>query len=42
MTFLHGKCFYLGQCDSVEHTERRIRETASYIAEAEYLATSQR
>ncbi len=40
MTFLHGKCFYLGLCDSVERTERRIRETVSYIAEAEYLATS--
>ena len=42
MTFLHGKCFYLGVCDSLERTERRIRETADYIEEAESLATLQR
>ena len=33
---LHGACFYTGACN--RHTERRIRETASYIADAESLA----
>lgn len=36
---LHGDCFYLGLCDPLEDTERRIRETADYIADAERLAT---
>ena len=35
---LHGDCFYLGFCEPVEHTERLIRETAGYIADAEQLA----
>ena len=33
---LHGACFYTGACN--QHTERRIRETADYIADAETLA----
>ena len=36
---LHGDCFYLGLCEPLEDTERRIRETADYIADAERLAT---
>ena len=35
---LHGDCFYLGFCDPLDDTERRIRETAAYIADAERLA----
>ena len=35
---LHGDCFYLGLCEPLEDTERRIRETAIYIADAERLA----
>ena len=34
---LHGQCFYNGRCDS-PNTERRIRETADYIRDAESLA----
>lgn len=33
---LHGACFYGGRCN--RHTERRIRETAQYIADAQALA----
>ena len=33
---LHGACFYNGMCN--EETERRIRETADYIRDAERLA----
>ncbi len=33
---LHGACFYTGACN--RHTERRIRETNAYIADAEALA----
>lgn len=33
---LHGSCFYTGACN--RHTERRIRETADYIDDAEALA----
>ena len=33
---LHGNCFYDGNCN--EQTERRIRETAIYIDDAEGLA----
>ena len=33
---LHGACFYTGACN--RHTERRIRETDAYIADAEVLA----
>ena len=36
---LHGQCFYNGICHPV-HTERRIRETADYIRDAEALAGS--
>ena len=34
---LHGQCFHDGRCASPD-TERRIRETAGYIREAEQLA----
>lgn len=37
MDWLHGRCFYLGSCEPVLDTERRIRETADYIADAEVL-----
>ena len=33
---LHGACFYDGNCN--DQTERRIRETAMYIDDAERLA----
>ena len=33
---LHGACFYTGACN--RHTERRIRETAEYIADVGALA----
>ena len=33
---LHGSCFYIGACN--QETERRIRETAQYIDDAEALA----
>ena len=36
---LHGDCFYLGLCEPLSETERRIRETAEYIDDAERLAT---
>ena len=36
-TSLHGDCFYLGLPPTM-HTERRIRETADYIRDAERLA----
>ena len=32
---LHGDCFYLGLCEPLADTERRIRETADYIDDAE-------
>lgn len=35
---LHGECFYLGLCEPADATERRIRETADYIRDAERLA----
>ena len=35
---LHGDCFYLGLCEPIEDTERRIRETIDYIQDAETLA----
>ena len=35
---LHGRCFYHSRCDPMEETERRIRETADYIDDAERLA----
>ena len=35
---LHGTCFYLGVFEPFEETERRIRQTADYIIDAENLA----
>lgn len=35
---LHGDCFYLGLCEPIEDTERRIKETALYIQDTESLA----
>ena len=35
---LHGDCFYSGNCEPVEDTERLIRETAEYIQDARRLA----
>ena len=35
---LHGDCFYLGLCDPADEVERRIRQTADYINDAENLA----
>ena len=40
MGVLHGDCFYLGLCEPIEDTERRIRETALYIRDAESLSHS--
>ena len=36
ISYLHGTCFYSGICGP--DTERRIRETDAYIADAEALA----
>ena len=35
---LHGTCFNLGVCVPVDEVERRIRQTADYINDAERLA----
>ena len=35
---LHGACFYLGACEPINEVERRIRQTADYINDAENLA----
>ncbi len=35
---LHGLCFYLGWCEPLSETTRRIRETIDYIRDAERLA----
>ncbi len=35
---LHGACFYLGACEPADEVERRIRQTADYIYDAENLA----
>ncbi len=35
---LHGDCFYLGLCEPLATTARRIRETGDYVADAEALA----
>jgi len=35
---LHGECFYHGICEPVTEVERRIRQTADYINDAEQLA----
>ena len=37
---LHGDCFYSGDCEPVEDTERLIRETADYIEHARRLAAA--
>ena len=37
---LHGDCFYSGNCEPVEDTERLIRQTSTYIADARRLAAS--
>ena len=37
ITQLHGECFYNGIWEPIE-TERRIRETADYVQDAENLA----
>ncbi len=35
---LHGECFYHGICEPVAEVERRIRQTADYITDAERLS----
>ncbi len=35
---LHGACFYLGVCEPAHEVDRRIRQTADYINDAENLA----
>ena len=35
---IHGGCFYLGICEPRDEVERRIRQTADYIRDAEGLA----
>ena len=35
---LHGQCFYNGLCDPLEDTERLVRRTSAYIADAQELA----
>ena len=35
---LHGECFYHGVCEPADEVERRIRQTADYITDAERLA----
>ena len=35
---LHGECFYHGICEPAAEVERRIRQTADYINDAETLA----
>ena len=35
---LHVECFYNGLCEPLDETERRIRETAGYIQDAQRLA----
>ena len=35
---LHGACFCLGSCEPLDEVERRIRQTADYINDAERLA----
>ena len=39
MGYLHGNCFYDGNCEPEELIEQRIRETADYIRDAEALAS---
>ena len=35
---LHGTCFYQGVCEPADEVERRIRQTADYITDAERLS----
>ena len=35
---LHGECFYMGMCEPLNQTIRRIRETEAFILDAERLA----
>ncbi len=35
---LHGRCFYDGVCEPVDQTERMIRQTSDFIADARRLA----
>ena len=35
---LHGACFYMGECEPVDEVERRIRQTADFVADAARLA----
>ena len=37
--FLHNDCFYNGNCEPLDDTERRIREASQYIEDAEALAS---
>ena len=38
--YLHGQCFYDGMCEPAEEVDRRIRETADYIRDAQGLAAT--
>ena len=38
--YLHGACFYLGDCSPENERVQDIRETADYIREAERLAVN--
>ena len=38
--YLHGQCFYDGICEPQEEVERRIRETADYIRDAQELSAN--
>lgn len=35
---LHGECFYMGMCEPLNQTIRRIRETEDFIKDTERLA----
>ena len=38
---LHGDCSYVDLCEPLDDTERRIREPADYIDDAERLAPAE-
>lgn len=38
MAYLHGACFYDGNCEPRESVEKRIRQTADFVAEARRMA----
>ena len=38
LAYLHGTCYSLGVCEPIDEVERRIRQTADYINDAERLA----